>query len=1197
MADIRCPECGARRVLADPGAVHLVAEADVKRLRALFRGELDGVPCEACGRPLGVRPTVAVIFNDSQEIYVVAGGDSDDLHRLLKARLLWAVADGSLQELGSLDELRATVGRRLVARVAALNPLFEAIAAGEDDRYTRGHWQELTSSVFAAAHVGLTVPLPGFALVGIPAREAPPVAAADVLELLALAQARVWAALSVSWITSGGHGPTLEGDLTRFVGVTELLPGAAEIASRELDRLGEAESTSSFDRYVIEAARASIWLAAGMPNPRAGAWAHLFFGHEVTCRLGGEEVPLVLPAMVISEERARATIEFEQAWDAVANAAVRHLDTDDYLRLLEQVAAKAGHPGLVEKVLTQGVHIEGSPEELTRGVMSWIELVPAETAIDHIGSFAQPLVDRWQADDLERVADKLLRKLGGGQEARARVEAWLGSCYKSLRMPSRFLERVSETPRSWEHELPLPIRARLWNERSNALRLAGRDEDALEIAEELVRLLLGSPHHHELRVAQRNAAILRRETGYPDIALKVLSDLLINADTEERIALLDSLAVTYFEVGRVDDALRCTEDALATAVGPFSRPAARLRVARAGYLAAVGRSAEALEALQQRSGAPQQVVWMRDNVDTIPSRPDPPHDASVVLVEVSVWITLLRRDRSIAARAAPQIGTMWEHLMTLGAEAEERGDAFVHVGALRGLALLATLLGRPDAEARWNLACDTATAYARTHRLSLLADPVALLVLARLAWERGDRETARRYLIGVPAALAAGLGGIRDLAVAAEAGLSIAQELDEFVQRVIPARLGRLRMLLGYFRYLDASVWPDIRLVAEIGRDVVGRSRILRRRADEAAPLADGLSDAAVARLAPRHGSVGIFEWVARGRYVLPFMTRISADGRVRSHWLPTRKNLDLSALSRRIRTRVLNWRTGRTGDPFDLPEWRTLERWVLMTLALSLERGDHVVFIEQANFTGLPWHVTVAPMYTASYAPSWATLLSLGTGQRPTSVGVVMVPRFNESSEVLAALEESVCRTEAFARTREFQLALVRDEAADHAGFARVMTGTEVAKLLCHGFVSVADGEVALMLAHEGALPLAHAVASASPVGREHRLSWRHCQSLPAAPRIVFSAACSTGVSHTAGLGERLGLFGALRHVGTAAVVAPRWDIVPSAVLPILDEALERHMGDGEPLALALHRACAAANAVQPRWLAWALAVEGDWR
>jgi hypothetical protein len=101
----------------------------------------------------------------------------------------------------------------------------------------------------------------------------------------------------------------------------------------------------------------------------------------------------------------------------------------------------------------------------------------------------------------------------------------------------------------------------------------------------------------------------------------------------------------------------------------------------------------------------------------------------------------------------------------------------------------------------------------------------------------------------------------------------------------------------------------------------------------------------------------------------------------------------------------------------------------------------------------------------------------------------------------------------------------------------------------------------------------------------------------LTAAPTAVFSAAYSSGQAYVQGLGERLGLFGALRRRGTRSLVAPRWDIDPEIVLPILDEVMEAHLKEGWDLDEALTSASSRASLSQPKWLACALALEGSWK
>jgi hypothetical protein len=328
-------------------------------------------------------------------------------------------------------------------------------------------------------------------------------------------------------------------------------------------------------------------------------------------------------------------------------------------------------------------------------------------------------------------------------------------------------------------------------------------------------------------------------------------------------------------------------------------------------------------------------------------------------------------------------------------------------------------------------------------------------------------------------------------------------------------------------------------------------------------------------------------------------LTRIDDSGRVQSRWLE-QPDVNLNTLRRRIETKLQNWLPSRPGDPFDMGEWRRMEEWLHRSLRADLPEGGHLIVLEHAAFAGLPWHVAAAPAWSASYAPGWSTLLSLharaSTGPA-SSLGLLTVPRFGESPKVLDAFRASTRRSRDFAAGRSLSVFEAVEADGDADAARRILHEADVAKLLCHGFVDPSTHEVALMLAHAGRLPLRDSIVAATPEGREHRLSWRDCQRLSRASQVVFSAACSTGRSHVAGLGERLGLFGAMRFAGTRAIVAPRWDCWAPLVLPVLDDALERYLIAGGTLGKALHAACSAASASLPRWLAWNLALEGDWR
>jgi hypothetical protein len=358
------------------------------------------------------------------------------------------------------------------------------------------------------------------------------------------------------------------------------------------------------------------------------------------------------------------------------------------------------------------------------------------------------------------------------------------------------------------------------------------------------------------------------------------------------------------------------------------------------------------------------------------------------------------------------------------------------------------------------------------------------------------------------------------------------------------------------------------------------------------------LSDEVLAKLAPVSGRVSVVESLSYRKSAFFLVTVVEASGEVITR-VAASPEPDLGGLAMRLRQRLSGWRLGRAGDPLDLPAWHALEIWLCRLLAEHLADGDHVVFIEPVEFSGLPWHVAVAGQWTASYTTSWTKLLSFVRAEappQPLSVGVARVPQFNESETILCAMRTSAERTSTLAATRRFPYVESVDRECDSVALAEMLSKVTTAKLLCHGFVSPAEQEVALMLAHAGALPLGINVSTDNQAARSHRFSWRDCRSLVRAPAVVFSAACSTGVSHVFGMGEPMGLFAGLTGAGTIAMVAPRWDVVAAAVLPILDAAFERY-ADGVPLAVAVHTACDHAAKITPRWLAWALALEGDWR
>lgn len=1168
MSEQNCPNCGApSAALGRDGLIYISSSTSYPALIHLFNKDWDEDRCElaGCGKSLGTRPTCAILFTDLRVALVVLGtrmqGQFAEFADQIKQVGDQVGHQIFLYECPSFDSLREETTRLLQPHIAVVQALLQT-PVDQVPAYIAAHWREVTPQVCAAGAAFLNAPLPS-----VP----PPTQTAHRANILSAAQALVWYHLLASWLGQE-HGKSLEGDLEHYIDPPAVLPTAPERLFHLLQHFLDSRPEHPHrTRYCLEALRATVCHASDQSNPYARIWAELFFAHELAFRDGRAQNPTELQALLISENRARATINIREASDTLAGQLniLPVLPLSEWLRhvgLLEQIAAKAGHPDLVHRVITQHVQII-SPEPIpVEGLIESMRLSTKILGTTHgliQGSrpFFQPLLTERRIEDLERLADGITEVLGGTPNARAEAEVWLGSCLNKLREPRRFLDRIGETVRDWESDLPSEVRASLWNERANALRRLGRADPALQLINKVLELPEGAITLTDRRIVQMNAAMLTCEMGSPDKALDMLGELLKETPEQDQLGLRESYAGTLVKVGHFDEAITWYDRALQLATGPHADCVLHLQANRAQILAVLRRDDEAVHGLLEVPGG--------DEVDPM-----------VQLTAASSWLILLSDKVPLSQTAWERVNQLPNQLQRLASAAKARGDVPVYLGALRLGALLADLTNNPDSESLWTLV------RAEGDKLGVPPDPVELVFLARFAYSRGDVVKGRTYLSAVPTALAAAVGGVADLAVVARRGtMGMRNVLNQLVNELLEHK----------------ADWADLRLAAEMRRDAVGRAQGLRRQVGCTGGLPpEGLTGQVLAHLASKDEWLFVLEWIDDGEKIASFLTCVAPTGEVNSYWL-RQPPVDLRRLGKRMTDRLRNWIPSRPGEPFDLDDWHRLEEWFIESVSPHVPAGGHVLILEHSEYMGFPWHVAAAPRWSSSYAASWTTLLALRTRPaRPCidSLGLVFVPKFREELETLQAMRDSASRTRAFAAKQGLDFFPAAEGEADHAALDRIMGASAVVKLLCHGFIDANDGEVALLLARNGSLPLLDSVVAGSAVGRAHRLSWRQWQQLQTVPERVFSAACSTGLSLGAGLGERLGLFAALRHAGTRTLIAPRWDMVAANVLPILDNTLESFVSEGGALGRVLHRAClAAADAGIPRWLAWNLALEGDWR
>lgn len=712
-------------------------------------------------------------------------------------------------------------------------------------------------------------------------------------------------------------------------------------------------------------------------------------------------------------------------------------------------------------------------------------------------------------------------------------------------MPKRLIEEAGEAPAPEEDQLPAGARSELLQLRTQALRMLGRQPDALALLESAPDEVLAEPSGRQGLGVMR--ARLVRELGSPAAALAQLEALLAEVD-DPQPSLHESLVATLLRFGRYEEAAEHARAAYAGALRDRMKwPVGRFAAQAMWCQALGGREPDA------------------DLVEVVlgEEMPDPERD----LIAVTALLT----------RGVPEPGTARHEYL-------DRVEA--------GLArLIEDSLAERDIRTA-SRALYVAALYDQTFRpdealyswgemLSVLSEEFgavavdAYLYAAANLVAAGQLPTARE-LLKAELGGTAYLGSDSGVAVAALAGGHTAREID-LVTAAVFAEPG--------------ATQADLRLTGELRRGVA--SRAARRGDEEPAWARHGLEDDVVAAIAPARGRVGVLEWVSDGADVRALLTVVDAAGSVAGSTVPL-PEVDLSREAVRMRSRLSTWRTGRTGDPFGVAAWQACRTWLNRLLDEHLAPDDHLVVIPFAGWRQLPWHVAAFDRVTCSYEPSWVALLSTVSGPplpERLREGVVTVPRVGDPAEITDAMARYVAGCGDGVRVLD-------GVAADREAVTDLLANVELATLLTHGYASAAESEVALMLAADGSLPLAHSVAASSERGREHRFGWREYAELASAPRVILSAACGTSGGHIVGLGEHLGIYNVLRQVGLRAFVAPRWDIVASDVLPILAgiraRLLAREAGLGECVRQAVRQAV---HSGVPAWSAHALTLEGDWR
>ncbi|UQW99199.1 CHAT domain-containing protein [Streptomyces sp. RerS4] len=1138
---MQCSRCGAE---IDTGSLLLIRDHEVARTVELFRGELDFLRCAA-----GCHTTIPakVFYWASAERSVIFSHQSpemeapDEVRAVLRERVAeeWEGEGYVADSPGHFRDLVAALLRLRIKPVLAL--VTEA-----DDKEFDSRWRELTGAVYSALGVAAAGVLPQMI-----------VDPDDGVAMLAACQARTWQNLCEAWaLRARGLPRTFEEDLRTYVdGSTPVSDALSQFSAAvaRISRTGAKGEREWF--YCARAVEAVLHHRAGLANPAALDWATEYLRLELRVketwrgrsiaeriRLSEEHLRPTVPAFelgrIIEIEKGQRLAAFYKRPRRV------YRRWNEVEERIHQAARRAGHPNLATRLADQVV-IEFPQDDFAAALTEMIDEFGVKAIRMARGHISTRLAYQGTDTDFDVVRRSLERKIGP-----VNTTVLLGEALVSARNPARALRMLE---RMRDIEPPEDFRrSDLSDVKALALNLTGRTEEALaEIRDQDAWitpnrwLTAFHPFRHKHEIA---TAVVLRDSGRVDQALVLLEWLWADLRPSRRPYVAVELAPAYFTTGRFGDAVTLLRQALAHAL-EFSSDITPVVKAQLQY------------ALLRDQRDPEEELWELPNslLDINKQGQFTVTGAMPYNPVADLYAAMARLEE--LRRGAAETGTL-DDLPRLRTRAAAGDDCFVHLQASRVEALAEEIRGgTPDWEGLARLA---AVQYRVDPPVECFVRPAAAAVSAD--------------------ALAKALALVRK----ADGLVGRAMErFSDFEQAagVEVAYPGDLREIQGTL--LDGAGPGELqRTVEELWRDPARRM------------LAPGgfADDRTLTAFCDRMGlaRTAVLEQVEHGPDRRSLVLTLIEAGRapVTEVVMP----LDnLSPLAARLGTRIANWTPSRPGDPLDVPRWREFTSMLHAVLSERLGATDHVIVIESPQLYRLPWHLALGPSWSCSYAPSWGSLMLRPDVPvvRP-AVGTVCAPRFGEAPAVEAALTASLAASRAEAAAAELAFASADREYADAAALVRILESSDLCTLLCHGMVDTGSSSVSLLLAAEERRPPGDSLAAARS-GRAHRFDWRSATAVARSPSTIFSAACSSGLNHTRG-GQQVGLFSALRHRGLRTLVAPRWDILAEQVLPVLNRCRALVLS-GSPPGAALRASCIEAEqSGVPAWIAWSMALEGDW-
>ncbi|SFR74053.1 CHAT domain-containing protein [Agromyces sp. CF514] len=1107
---------------------------DLPSVVAAQRGELDLVVCSnsACGQAIRVARVVA-------------------LRSYEQNTCLLFPTDDRLAELAQICE-RAMAGESIDTRVATST---SAVAAWLS-AWRSGHLQRFNEHQAFRMRVMLTDDLavgtedwtPEFFAALYAMTVAPPIGShlgvgawgfdgettmPDAVQALELMSAQLDEMVWLSWI----HAVSASRPLTESL-VSRVVPASVRAAALDvvLARLGVVVLDDGAEReirYTAAAIAAYVGWQAGIPIEFEQEWSALWLNRERLLAKEGrlDDLGRVDPEMVAATTSPES---FRRYLGVIARKDLGELV------FLSFCLDAVGRSYLLHNLLFEVLGAFGRPTGPDDGVQI-LEHFAAGQEFEVRLTLARALVDHADTTDWAgtawALADALLRDCVPSElpNLQLRVEAWVGEVLKDHGLPDAFLARVGESPRDWEDAADLEHRFALAAERSNALRLKSRFETAIEELNRMRRLVEASPESRlkqdQIFLICRNIAIIRRDAHDHEGSLVELLALLPGVAEHKRTDLYSSLAVSYVSLGRSELAREAAESALEWSSSGSQRGTALALVAQCRSMSGDTTGArEALRSIQREHLA---------NITTL----------------LRVCVTLLNLDMRESSIGPSWEGSIWGLLDEVLDDEGSSGDTYVRELLLLVRTTRRELQGAMSAHEGW-LELDRLS-----RNIYGVPSPEALIGLALEAWRREDMGLLRRHLDQVSAALVGRFKEAANVSLTATTTSVLQNLLDLLVDSV-----------------LERGASTELgRVLAELSRDLLGRTAT-GKPVEFALPWDDVLSTS--------HGGWTIVEWLESGQEILCLVTTLRTGAHpetVAIHMPPL-----FDTLGAELLPRLRYWKPNDPNEPFAIPAWDGAEMWVRWLA--SEFRIERLVIVEHERYVEVPWQVLFGPHCPVTCVPSVSLLLASSSKIEFGRIGAVAVSRYGDQPAVSAELDNAASAIAELASASRTHV--LRGAEADRVACLDLLSQADMAVFLCHGVFDAGSRSMAWLVADNGVLPPAGRFGG-GPGAQGHRITAVECDQLASTARVVLSAACSSGVAQYAGVGEQIGLFGALRRHGTTSLIAPRWDVPAGEILPILVDIADRILGGEDPV-LATQLACRSAADRLPRWIAWALFHQG---